>query len=214
MHISTSWSAITVLVGFLMGCASTTTTTTRPGTSPGDPALPSWLLPTDACPADVVSAVEVPMAPFEGMCEPALESCMRRCEAQDAVACYAAALHIQHSHARPQLSEALFLRACQLGISSGCTNRAAGILKLEPGRAGGDVCAARTFEISCNRHDPWGCTMYGLLLSIGKGVRQDVDQALAVLPGGCSAGPDDAACVAAQDLIHRLQPLPAEPVPE
>lgn len=95
---------------------------------------------------------------------------------------------------------ALFLRACRLGIASGCTNTAAYIVRVEQPAAPRLTCAVRTFELTCNRGDPWGCTMLGELLAEGHGVPRDLQRALRVLPRGCVLGEDDPACLRARQL--------------
>jgi hypothetical protein len=148
------------------------------------------------------------------MCEADFGGCLKKCEARDSTACYALALDVQARQEKPELSEALFLHACRLGVASGCTNRAAGMLHFEPDRAGTKECAARTFEMTCDRGDPWGCTMFGLSLMTGQGVDVDIERALAVLPGGCAEGSEDPACVAAQELIRQIQAGRQVPGPE
>lgn len=103
-----------------------------------------------------------------------------------------------------RLSEALFLRACKLGSDSGCTNRAAGILLLEPQRADRLTCSARTFEETCRRRDAWGCTMYGSALLYGHGVAANAEHARAVLPFACSLDEADEACLKARLLLEQL----------
>jgi hypothetical protein len=139
------------------------------------------LFPADDCPVDVApERVELVKYLSEG-CAPDIRTCMKACKGGDANACYAAALRTQELKKSPARSEALFLRACRLGIVSGCTNRAAGIL-LEPESPVRARCAARTFERMC----------------------RDVDRALRVLPTACLANEKDPACTAARELIEKI----------
>jgi TPR repeat protein len=147
-------------------------------------------------------------------CKPELSQCLAPCEEGDANACYAAALRIQETGGSEDESEALFQRSCSQGIASACTNRAAGIMKLEEHRPGAVECATRTFEAMCQRADPWACTMFAFDLATGVGVRRDVERALEVLSGGCRFGPDDPACKHALELrrqIDQARSRPTEP---
>ena len=102
-------------------------------------------------------------------------------------------------------AEALFQRACSLGVASGCTNRAAGML-----RAAGtsdhrlDQCAAATFAKACELEDPWACTMYASHLVRGAGVNKDAKLALRVLEKSCKYGKDDPACENAMQIREEI----------
>jgi hypothetical protein len=95
------------------------------------------------------------------------------------------------------VSEALFLRACTLGIVSGCTNRAAGMDRP-------DACAIRTFQVGCDRDDPWACTMIGFHLIRGIGIAQDRERARQALAKSCRFGEDDPACEYAKRLLNEI----------
>ena len=100
-------------------------------------------------------------------------------------------------------SEALFLKACSLGSVSACTNRAAGIQKIE-GDKGLD-CALRTYEKACELEDPWACTMLGFHLADGKGVEKDLQGALQVIQKSCLYGDQDPACRNALILKKQIE---------
>jgi hypothetical protein len=170
-----------------------------------DDSVPDWLLPDDACPADVAAAVEARGGEFVGVCDGDLAVCLRRCEDGEAIMCYAAAVRVQALGGAPRLEDALFLRACVLGNASACTNRAASIAYREPDRLDGDVCASRTFELACDRRDPWGCTMFGRDLAFGRGIAPDLHRALEVLPGACQFDAADPACIAARGLMEEIE---------
>src|SRR5262249_49077728 len=89
-------------------------------------APPDWLPDLGKCPADVSPMQETRSDYFEGRCAAKLEQCLNNCRAGTASDCYASALILQRVRNSP-ISEALFLRACALGVMSGCTNRAAGM---------------------------------------------------------------------------------------
>jgi TPR repeat protein len=102
-------------------------------------------------------------------------------------------------------SEALFLRACRLGITSGCTNRAAGMTHLAPETAESNACAARTLAQTCRRDDPWGCTMYGYHLMRGAGVQKDPDLAIRMFRRACRINESFAACTKAKLLLKKIE---------
>jgi TPR repeat protein len=130
---------------------------------------------------------------------------MGPCLRGDGNACYAAALRVQELGRTETDSEYLFLRACRLGIASGCTNRAAGIMKLEENRAGALECATQTFDAMCKLADPWACSMLALNLWKGLGTKRDLTRALQVLSGSCRDGEDDPACQAAVKLKRAIE---------
>lgn len=158
---------------------------------------PSWLFPADACPADVMSERDVNVAYLGDRCIGALSMCIARCRREDANACYALALAVQ-SLKRDALSEALFLRACKLGVVSGCTNRAAGMMNQD------QACSIRSFEKTCNLDDPWGCTMFGYYLVRGDGIVKDHQRARAVLSKSCRFGDEDEACRWAKGILKEV----------
>jgi hypothetical protein len=161
--------------------------------------LPEWLPELGKCPADVMPAREIKPNYFKERCATTLEQCLGNCRAGDANECYAAALVLQEVRNGP-VSEALFLRACALGIVSGCTNRAAGLDNSGPG----DPCSIRTFERACDRNDPWACTMIGFHLVRGIGVAKDSQRAKQVLAKSCQIRETDPACGYAQGLLREI----------
>jgi hypothetical protein len=166
---------------------------------------PPWLFPALACPADVMGPTPQRTRYMAEHCIQDLGLCVDHCEAGQADGCYAAALRLQELQADAQYSEALFLRGCQLGHRSSCTNRAAGILMLDAPRAGRERCAFRSFELTCRDSDPWGCTMVGQLLAEGTGTAPDLDRALSALRQGCTFGEQDPACITAKRLITQIE---------
>jgi TPR repeat protein len=165
---------------------------------------PAWLFPAGECPSDVASPQEMPVKYTGERCAPDARACLDECHRGDGNACYALALFVQQLHSDEVGEEALFLRACRLGIVSGCTNRAAYIVRVEPASDARLRCAARTFEMTCDREDPWGCTMLGELLSQGKGLPRNLDRALRVLRKGCTFGDSDPACQQAKLLEQQI----------
>jgi TPR repeat protein len=162
-----------------------------------------WLQDTRVCPADVMLDDEAPIG--EDDCEsPRLRVCLSSCTSGDGGACYWLAYALQKAKAPEPSIEALFQRACRLGVTSGCTNRAAGVLSGEVENDRNQTCAARTFQKTCAHDDPWGCTMYALHLSRGMGVPQDRKLALQVLEKSCKYGPEDEACTRGMRLKEQL----------
>ena len=161
----------------------------------------SWVAAAKACPAASMPKPEILQGVAKNKCKPGTRAlCLKKCSAGNASACYWLANALQDDHATPQAAEALYQRSCQLGIMSGCTNRAAGILHDGPHDSAADQCAAQTFSIACASDDPWACTMYASLLHRGKGVPKNHDLALEVLAKSCKYGPEDQACSYGMDL--------------
>lgn len=158
-----------------------------------------WLLPASACAADVIPTTQDSEPYYSDECKDAKRDCLDRCEAGEAVACYALAIDLQElgtSHA--VVVSALFLRSCELGSASGCTNHAAG---LEEERLS---CSLRTYESTCRLDDPWGCTMLALYLTRGIGIEKDHSRARQILKKSCRYGTDDPACGYAVDILREI----------
>src|SRR5262245_54645676 len=163
---------------------------------------PDWLPSLDKCPADVMPAQETKSGYFKGRCENILERCVQNCRAGDAPDCYAAAQILLRVKKDSSVPQALFLRACAMGVASGCTNRAAS-MDLEGGSH--SACAIRTFTVACESGDPWACTTIGLHLIRGTGIAKDLNHARQVLSRSCLRyGDTDEACRAAKRLLKEI----------
>lgn len=208
-----SWAlvcAATAVLGWLLIVAWKNT---HPAPEADNPAAlaylrthPAWLFPADACPADVMPPVEQKLSYDREGCAADLGRCINQCHNKDGNACYGLALTLQQRKSDPnadQQAEAVFLQACKNGISSGCTNRAAGMQHAEGDRH--LVCANRTYRATCDRHDPWGCTMLGAAIYFGEGLKRDLPAAKRELKKGCNRGADTPSCETAEDLLHRIE---------
>jgi len=158
------------------------------------------------CPGDVMPGTENVVHHLAEDCDRNPADCLKHCVAENGSACYGLALWLQpQEEIEKKYPEALFSRACKLGIISGCTNRAAGMLALGTNNTSTLECIARTFKKTCAKEDPWGCTMYGVVLSQGIGLTQDLKKAAEVLPKACNKhGPSDPACQQAQKLREQI----------
>ena len=139
-----------------------------------------------------------PAFSIEG-CTAAVEQCLDRCRAGNASDCYSAALVVQRTIKTGPLSDALFLRACKLGVASGCTNLAASMED-----SGDYACPNRTYELACGRDDPWACTMMGFHLIRGIGVEKNNDRARRFLARSCRFGDTDEACAKAKAFLKEI----------
>jgi hypothetical protein len=77
---------------------------------------PDWLRDLAKCPFDVMPARETKPDYSSDRYATDLERCIDNCRAGDASDCYASALVLQRVRNNP-ISEALFLKACSLGIA-------------------------------------------------------------------------------------------------
>jgi hypothetical protein len=161
---------------------------------------PAWLPSLDSCPADVMPARETKISYHDGRCQDTLEQCLRGCGAGSANDCYASAVVLQTAKRDSSIPEALFVRACALGVTSGCTNRAARMVS----EHAGDPCAIRTFTAACDRLDPWACTMIGFHLIRGIGVGKDHKRARELLSRSCRYGGFDEACRYGKALLKEI----------
>jgi hypothetical protein len=165
---------------------------------------PAWLFPADACPADVMPETEWQADYGPRFCRTHLGSCLEQCREDDASACYALARAIEDVDINDSTADPVYLRACRLGIASGCTNRASRMTYFKPVAPGADRCAARTFEKTCEWGDAWGCTMYGRHLISGAGVQRNLDLAARVLRKSCLYDETFEACTIAKDLLKEI----------
>lgn len=166
---------------------------------------PDWLFPADACPLEVMPDFEKDSNYAAENCENEPLRCLEKCKDENGNACYALALFLQDKNGREQMeSEPLFLRSCKLGVVSGCTNRAAAMFNLQADEPDAVKCAADTFEKTCKKDDPWGCTMFGMVLTDGVGRSQNLDEALKALSKSCKYGIEDEACQNAKNLEKEI----------
>jgi TPR repeat protein len=166
---------------------------------------PDWLDSIEICPAEVVPNYEKEIAYLGDGCKDDPLGCLEKCRKEDGNACYSLALLIQDYEGMNQtFSESLFLRSCKYGITSGCTNRAAYKLGNEKDNPAAVKCATDTFEKTCAKNDPWGCTMYANSLVYSIGREQNLDEALKALSKSCAYGEDDPACQQAKELREKI----------
>jgi len=176
---------------------------------------PEWLFTGDICPADVMPGFERKIEYKAAGCVDNPDKCLEKCQADDANACYALSLLLDEQRGKEEAdTQALYLRACKLGVVSACTNNAAGKSNISPDDKTAK-CAADTFEKTCLRNDSWGCAMYGLALGNGLGRKPDTNEALKVLQKSCAiSGNDSPACQSArktEELIKKIEQLTKNP---
>ncbi|NBF04941.1 sel1 repeat family protein [Pseudomonas sp. Fl5BN2] len=167
----------------------------------------AWQAQAQQCPTAVMPQRAKIQTTQANRCQNAaqLDSCMSRCEAGNGNDCYWLGTTLQQAAGPAATYEPLYQRACSLGLVSGCTNHAAGLLKAQPDSEATRQCAVQSFAQACDLDDPWACTMYGFHLSRGIGVQADVKQALKVLEKSCKFGIDDPACSGARQLQEDIR---------
>jgi hypothetical protein len=166
-----------------------------------------WLAVTRLCSIDVMPGRASIVKAGNDHCKAPYDTCLSKCESGDGASCYWLAYQLQQNGAPSETYDALFQRSCKLGVVSGCTNHAAGLLSVNGDDVPTQKCAARTFEKGCDYDDPWACTMYAFHLSRGLGVAQDEALALKIVEKSCKYGDSDPACGYAkglrQDILNR-----------
>jgi TPR repeat protein len=168
-------------------------------------ARSDWQTAANQCPSKVMQAREMTDYQERDSCKAGrLEACLTKCSAGEAGACYWLGHELQLAAAEPQAAELLYQQACRLGAASGCTNKAAGLMRDKHTDPSIQACAAETFSKACALDDPWACTMYAFHLSRGMGTKRDKKLALQVLSKSCRYGPEDAACSRGMALKKRL----------
>ena len=171
---------------------------------------PEWLFTGEVCPADIMPDVEKKIEYKAAGCADNPDKCLEKCQMDDANACYALSLLFDEQRGREDAdSQALYLRACKLGIVSGCTNNAAGKSNIAPNDGKTSKCSADTFEKACLKNDSWGCAIYGLALGNGLGREQNTGEALKVLQKTCSiSDSESSACQSArktEELLNKIE---------
>ncbi|MCU9948490.1 tetratricopeptide repeat protein [Pseudomonas sp. PDM13] len=160
-----------------------------------------WTQEAEQCPADLMPArraLEINVHDCNTADQ--LDGCLTLCTAGDAYSCLRTAVTLQQLGGDPASFEPLYQRACKLGATSGCTNHAAGLYRADMQNERVQACAARSFTRACDQDDPWACTMYGMYLARGIGVKKDLPKALEVLKKSCKHGEEDPACSNALQL--------------
>lgn len=172
-----------------------------------DPAL---IKLDQVCPSQWLAATtqHVEHVDYSASCSSTSRDCFSKCMAGSANHCVGLARHLQVSGVESQYSDRLYALGCQYGSVTACTNRAAGIMRYSPTKTS---CYAKSFELTCNQQDAWGCTMYGFILSRGIGVNQQLEKARHVLKTGCKFGIEDDACKYAMAIEKELATVPQTP---
>lgn len=171
---------------------------------------PKWLPSNTVCPTEFRNEQVLDVDYTSYRCDRNPLHCLTKCQNEDGTACYGLALILQKKN--EELADRLFLRACKFGDASGCTNNAAGRLKNAEKNSEQLDCIADSFEMSCEKNDPWGCTMFASLLIRGEGVEVDLQKALKALSKSCKYGLDDPACKKAKELKEEISQLKAKEV--
>jgi TPR repeat protein len=160
----------------------------------------------DMCPSTVVPGKAVASGYAAGKCSDGPLKCFEECKANNGGSCYALALLIEkNDDSAGDYPDRLHLRACELSIVSGCTNRAARMLEQYPDDKKIEKCTADTFEKTCSLEDPWGCNMYALALTAGKGREINLEEALKTAGKACKNGDEDTACQQSKKLVDVIK---------
>lgn len=214
-----------VLVPLLASCGKLTKVSAQSANRNGAPAptpnekfrevframdsTPKFAALRTICPSAVVPEKPVDSGYRRGKCSDDPLKCLEECKANKGGSCYALATLIEREDESPgDYPDRLYLRACELGVVSGCTNRAARVLEKYPDDRKIEKCATDTFEKTCSLEDPWGCTMFAWALTLGRGRDIDLEEALKMAGKACKYGEMDTACPQSKkliDLIKRIQ---------
>ena len=111
-------------------------------------------------------------------------TCRDDCLAGDADACVAEAHAIEQDPAAVGEVALLYHHGCELGLTTACTNFAAGVWARAHSEAALE-CATRIFEKTCEARDHFGCGMLGRIMADSAETPDEVVQARARLEGSC-----------------------------
>lgn len=176
----------------------------------------NWVTAAQRCPTVAMQqATATTHEVGENACKPGrLGSCLDACSSGAAGACYWLAHELLRQKVTVDAPGLLYHQACRLGVTSGCTNQAAGKMKAAKDDAATQSCAAATFDLACTRDDPWACTMSAMHLSRGIGVPRDIERALKALDKSCTFGPKDPACTTAIRMRRDIEAQSGASAPE
>lgn len=155
----------------------------------------------DICPSKLIKRFKVQYSDVTNECERSESSCLKRCLRGDGNGCFGLANFYALNDINIDASLLLFKRSCKLGLPSGCTNAAAGMI--DDANTQNGQCILSSFKATCKSKDAWGCTMQGIMLSDERFVNvveRDFDAALSALSGACVHGPTDPACLSAIEM--------------
>lgn len=165
-----------------------------------------WTNAAKACPVEVMGDKPSTVTMLRSACRsPQMPTCLKSCEAGHGESCYWLGQALEETKSTPKAVQVLYHRSCQLGIVSGCTNRAAQMLDDVQQQPEISECSVKTFAKGCTLEDPWACTMYGLQLTQGMGVVKNNALALQALKKSCKLGTADPACQYGMALKKRIE---------
>lgn len=154
------------------------------------------------CPADLYSDSKEIFRGYYEYCAIKPNVCLKSCLQGDANKCFGLGYNLQQNkNIKPDYGEYLFALSCKEGLSIGCVNRAAYIYDDENKQS----CAVKTFQLTCNLDDAWGCAMYGLALADGKGTEKNMIKAKSILRKTCQIDTQSDACKNASRLEEQLK---------
>ena len=125
-----------------------------PAPEPGTAAM--------VCPADQLHDLDTHWARRD--CAVDAATCRTACETDhDPGACMSLGIALEKSPVTAKDATSSYLRACELGLASGCTNYAAFLWKHNRKNAAA-ACAAAMFDKTCAVGDPFACGMVGRMI--------------------------------------------------
>jgi len=165
------------------------------------------------CPADYYNGKNVEYSSADDTCTTNPKKCLQKCLNGDANKCFGLGYAIQQlSEDSNEMTERLYAKSCQLGLPLACTNRSAGILANGLNLDDAEVCIARTFKMTCEVNDQWGCQMYALVVWNGVGVEKDAKFAKELVKKTCALDPEHTPCDYAKSILAEINN--AEKVPD
>ncbi len=160
---------------------------------------PPWLAFDDPCPAGLTSQAQALTPRERPPCRADARRCLEACKDGDAVSCLALGDTFEGVEARPRGVAGLFMRSCRLGLVEGCTSEAAAAF-LDDARQPEWACAVRTFDLACERKEPWACAFAAAARIQGRGVAADRDEAARLIPKACALDASHQACAMSRRL--------------
>lgn len=157
-------------------------------------ALVGWLKPVGGCGLERMRAAGTLTETLRGDCVLDLGACISACKAGSGVKCVSAGNALQAAGESPAVVEALFSKACELGMVEGCGSQAGNALVSELRKTYGrdeavGQCAADTLSAGCVKREPWSCAFAGLASAHGVGTTKSQELASTMWKLACTLDP-------------------------
>jgi len=198
---------------YFAGCSGSRAEERRAGArGPSDHSRPFLSKVIRLCPADMAGTDGTNnVEDLARDCAAAPYQCLAKCNSGGDETCLALAHAFDAAtdpRIEPTTKEFAYARACSFGNANGCTNRAAFIASRpehwlpEFTESDANLCAFRSWSLTCDADDAWGCAMLAIFSGEGRGTARNSDVAVRLVEKTCLLWPDSDPCRAATRYLE------------